>query len=71
MSSTLRKIKRNKPIIDIKLSMKYVCPNCNNYKIISREEINTIKPEEFRNNKIFICKKCNVHMLPTEVIADF
>lgn len=51
--------------------MKYVCPNCNNYKILTREQINSIKPEEFKGNKIFFCDKCNIQMLPTEVIADY
>ena len=66
-----RKIIKNKPITNIQLSMKYVCPNCNNYKILTREQITSIKQEEFRNNKIFLCSKCNIPMEPTEVIADF
>lgn len=51
--------------------MKFVCPKCNDFKIISREKIQSINPEEFKNNEIFICKNCNIRMIPKEIIADY
>lgn len=53
------------------MSIKFVCPCCNSFKIIPQEEIQSIKKEEFANNDIFKCTKCNVRMNPREVIADF
>lgn len=71
MSSMTRKIKRNKPIIDIQLSMKFECPNCKKAKIISKKQMDSIKREKFNDNKIFVCDKCDEKMYPTEVIADY
>lgn len=70
MSSINRKIKRNKNI-EFKLSMRFICHNCNYTKVIPREVIENIKPEEFANNKMFVCPNCNIRMVPTEVLADF
>ena len=69
MGSIKRKIKNNS--INIKLSMRFECPICNFKKTIPREIISSIKPDEFTNNKIFVCSNCNVRMNPIEVIADF
>ena len=74
MSSIERKIKRNmikNSMPDIELSMRFLCPKCNFTKVISRKTINSIKPNEFQNNPIFKCDKCNTEMHPYQVIADF
>lgn len=70
MGSINRKLKRNK-FVEFKLSMRFVCSRCNYTKVIPREILDNIKPEEFANNKIFICPNCNIRMNPTEVLADF
>ena len=57
--------------LNIKLSMKFVCNKCNTYKIYTREEINTIKQEDYQTDKKFFCDKCNSRLIPTEVIADY
>lgn len=69
MGSISKKFKKNN--INIHLSMKFVCPKCNDFKILSREKIQSINPEEFKNNEIFICKNCNIRMIPTEIIANY
>lgn len=68
MSSISKKYKKNNLKYNLKMSIRLVCPNCNNTKIISQERIQKIKKEEFENNEIF---KCNIIMNPIEVIADF
>lgn len=71
MSSISKKYKKNNLKYNLRMSIRLVCPNCNNTKIISQERIQKIKKEEFENNEIFKCNKCNIIMNPTEVIADF
>lgn len=74
MSSMERKFKRNMErnnIPDIELSMRFLCPKCHFTKVISRKTINSIKPNEFQDNPIFKCDKCNTKMYPYQVIADF
>lgn len=51
--------------------MKFECPKCKKTKIIPKKVMDNIKQEEFNDNKIFICDKCDEKMYPTEVIADF
>lgn len=53
------------------MSIKFICPKCNNAKIISQENIQSIRKQEFANHEIFKCSKCNIRMNPREVIADF
>ncbi len=71
MSSISKKYKKNNLKYNLRMSIKLVCPNCNNTKIISQERIQKMKKEEFENNEIFKCNKCNIIMNPTEVIANF
>lgn len=76
MSSIKRKIKRNKTDeyikkSDIKVSIKFVCPNCNNTKILTQEEFNKVKDNELRLNQISICDKCGNGMFIHQVLADF
>lgn len=71
MSSLSKKYKKNNFKYNLNMSIKFVCPKCNNTKIISQEKIQSIKKEEFANHKIFKCSKCNIRMNPREVIADF
>ena len=73
MGSILKKYGKNnfKNNLNIKLNMKFVCNKCNTYKIYTREEINTIKPEDYQTDKRFFCDKCNSRLIPTEVIADY
>lgn len=70
MGSINKRIKKNKNI-DIKLSMRFKCSCCNYTKVISRETMEIIKPNEFANNPIFVCPNCNIRMNPIEVLADF
>lgn len=74
MSSMTRKFKRNMEknnMPNIELSMRFLCPKCNFSKVISRKTINSIKPNEFQDNPLFKCDKCNTEMHPYQVIADF
>ena len=71
MSSLSKKYKKDNLKFNLNMSIKFVCPICDNTKIISQEKIESIKKDEFANNKIFKCSKCNTRMIPIEVIADF
>ena len=71
MSSISKKYKKNNLKYNLTMSIRLVWTNCNNTKIISQERIQKIKKEEFENNEIFKCNKCNIIMNPIEVIADF
>lgn len=71
MSSLSKKYKKNNFKYNLRMSIKFVCPICNSSKVISQQKIQSIKREEFANNEIFKCPKCNIRMNPSEVIADF
>ena len=54
------------------MSIKFICPKCNNTKnYFTRKNSKYKKKEEFANNEIFKCSKCNIRMNLKEVIADF
>ena len=72
MSKKFKKnIKEEHIVPGLKLSMRFVCPNCHSTKVIPRETFNKMTNDTFKNNPIFMCNKCNIRMNPTEVIADF
>ena len=70
MGSINKRLKKNRKF-DLKLSMRFECNKCKYTRIISRETIDKIKPEEFDNSPLFKCPNCNIRMVPIEVIADF
>lgn len=70
MSSMARKIQKNKKL-DIKMSIKFQCPKCNSTKLISRETIQHLDPNNFKDNEIFKCKICNIRMNPITVEVDY
>lgn len=70
MGSINKRFKKNKNI-EILLSVRFVCNNCNFSKIIPKEVTDNINRNEFKNNPIFICPNCNIRMVPTEIHADF
>jgi transcription elongation factor Elf1 len=70
MGSINKKLKKNRRF-DLKLSIRFECSKCNYKKVISKEVMDKIKPNEFANNSMFKCPNCNIRMAPIEVIADF
>lgn len=70
MSSIKRKIYRNKPL-DIKMSIKFKCPDCGIEKIIPREEFQKLTQETFEHNKMFYCVNCNIRMNPITIEVDY
>lgn len=70
MGSLKRKFLRNKPI-DIKMSMKFQCPDCGYEKLISRETIQSLDKDTFKDNIIFKCKNCNIRMNPITIEVDY
>ena len=70
MGSLKRKCLRNKPI-DIKMSMKFRCPKCRNEKLISKETIQSLNPNTFKNNIIFKCQHCNIRMEPITIEVNY
>ena len=70
MGSINKKFKKYKNI-DIKLSMRFKCTNCNYTKVIPREVFDIFIQEDFIKNTMFNCPNCNIRMNPIEVLADF
>lgn len=70
MGSINRKFIKNKNI-DIMLSIRFICDFCNFEKITPREVIQSLDPNDFSYNKIFICPNCNIRMKPISIEADF
>lgn len=70
MGSLKRKFMRNKPF-DIKMSMKFKCSKCGYEKLISRETIQSLDPNTFKDNIIFKCKNCNIRMEPITIEVDY
>lgn len=71
MGSFSRKIKRNSPILDIYLSMKFQCPICGFTRLVPKSEFDKMTEKTFKNNKLFFCNNCNIHMTPVSIEADF
>lgn len=53
------------------MSIKFQCPKCNSTKLISRETIQRLDSNNFKDNEIFKCKKCNIRMNPITVEVDY
>lgn len=70
MGSINKKFKKNKEI-KFSLSTRFVCKKCNFEKVIPREVIQSLDPNDFSYNKIFICPNCNIRMTPVSFEADF
>ena len=70
MSSITSKINKRKDF-DIKLSVKFICPHCGFKRLVPQSEFKKMTNETFKNNKLFICDKCNIRMTPTTIEADF
>lgn len=71
MGSFSRKIKRNSPILDIYLSMKFQCPICGFTRLVPKSEFDKMTEKTFKNNKLFFCHNCNIRMTPVSIEADF
>lgn len=66
----LRKIKKNQEE-NIIMSMKFKCPKCGFEKLIPQKEFQRMTDETFKNNKIFLCNKCNTRMNPITIEVDY
>lgn len=53
------------------MSMKFKCSICGFEKLISRETIQSLSEDNFRNNIIFKCPKCNIRMYPVTIEVDY
>ena len=71
MGRMSKKIKYNYKNLNIKLSMRFRCPNCNFSKDIPREVFKRTTEEEFHNTNIFNCPHCNIRMNPYQILADY
>lgn len=70
MGSLKRKFLRNKPI-DIRMNIKFKCSKCGNEKLISRETIQSLDSDTFKDNIIFKCQNCNIRMDPVTIEVDY
>ena len=61
MSSITKKYLKNKKI-EVSLSIKFVCDTCGFTRIVPQSEFKKMNNESFKNNKLFICDKCNIRM---------
>ena len=67
-----KKIKNNNVNnLNIKLSMRFLCPKCNFKKDIPREVFKSMTEDEFHNTDLFTCPYCNIRMNPYQILADF
>ena len=51
--------------------MKFKCPICGFTRLISKSEFDKITEKTFKNNKLFFCDNCNIHINPISIEADF
>lgn len=70
MSSTLRKIKRNKSI-NLSMGIKFKCPICGFERLIPQQSFQNMTNESFKNNKLFFCDKCDIKMNPITIEVDY
>lgn len=70
MSSFSRKIKRNKNI-NIKMAIKFRCAQCCFERLVPQSEFKKMTQDTFKNNKLFICDKCNIRMVPITIEVDY
>lgn len=70
MSSMIRKFQRNKQM-NVQMSIKFQCPNCEYEKLIPKETIQNLNPKTFKDNEIFKCPKCNIRMNPITIEVDY
>lgn len=70
MSSISKKIKRNK-MLNIEMSMKFICSKCGIEKLISQKTIQNLDKETFKDNPIFKCPNCNERMNPITIEVDY
>lgn len=70
MSNITRKLKRNQKI-SFKMAIKFKCNKCGFERIVPQNEFEKMTEESFKNNKLFICDKCNIRMEPITVEVDY
>ena len=49
-----------KKIIDIKMSMRFLCPKCRFKKVTAKDVMDNINYIDFNYNIIFKCPNCNI-----------
>lgn len=47
------------------------CPKCGFERLVPQSELKKMNEETFKNNKLFICDKCNIRMNPIIVEVDY
>lgn len=67
MSSMAKKFR--KP--NLKMAIKFKCTKCGFERLVPRSEFQKMTDETFKNNKLFICNKCNIRMNPITVEVDY
>ena len=70
MSSMIKKFKKNK-MIDVRMSIKFKCNNCNFERLVPKEEFDKMTNDTFKNNKLFFCDNCNCKMYPATIEVDY
>ena len=71
MGSFTRKYKRNNQNLNLFMAIKFKYPKCVFEKLVPQSELKKINEETFKNNKLFICDKCNIRMIPITVEVDY
>ena len=71
MSSLTRKYKRNCQNLNLFMAIKFKCPICGFERLVPQSEFKKMNDETFKNNKLFICDKCNIRMNPITVEVDY
>lgn len=67
MSSMAKKFR--KP--DLKMAIKFKCNKCGFERLVPKSEFQKMTDKTFKNNKLFICDKCNIRMNPITVEVDY
>lgn len=53
------------------MSIKFKCSSCGYEKLISRETIQSLDKNTFKDNIIFKCDNCNIRMNPITIEVDY
>lgn len=71
MGSFTRKYKKNKQNINLVMAIKFKCSMCGFERLVPQSEFKKMNEEPFKNNKLFICDKCNIRMNPITIEVDY
>ena len=67
MSSMANKFRK----ADLKMAIKFKCTKCGFERLVPKSEFQKMTDKTFKNNKLFICDKCNIRMNPITVEVDY